>query len=51
MSIDDTDKFEQYKTKKIRPIANTWYDWLINYINKLIKKSVSGFKEKVISFF
>ena len=29
MSIDDMDKFEQKEIKKIRPIRNTWYDWLI----------------------
>ena len=23
------DKFEQKEIKKIRPIENTWYDWLI----------------------
>ena len=25
-SIDDMDKFEQKKKKKIRPIENIWYD-------------------------
>ena len=29
-SIDDIDKFELQEVKKIRPIKNTWYDWLIN---------------------
>ena len=29
--------------KKIRPIKNTWYDWLINYIPEPIRKSVGGF--------
>ena len=29
VSIDDMDKFEQKEIKKIRPIRNTWYDWLI----------------------
>ena len=24
------DKFEQKGMKKIRPIENRWYDWLIN---------------------
>ena len=51
VSIDDMDKFEQEKVKKIRPIKNTWYDWLVNYIPELIRKSVGGFKEKTISFF
>ena len=29
---------------------NTWYDWFVNYIPDLIRKSVGGFKNKVISF-
>ena len=33
VSIDDMDKFPQTEMKKIRPIKNTWYDWLINYIH------------------
>ena len=37
--------------KKIRPVKNTWYDWLINYILEPIRKSVSGFKDKIVSFF
>ena len=32
-------KFEQKGIKKIRPIKNTWYDWLINYISVPIRKS------------
>ena len=35
--------------KKIRPIKNTWYDWLINYIPEPIRKIVGCFKDKVIS--
>ena len=50
MSIDDMDKFEQ-KEMKIRPIKNTWYDWLINYIHETIRKSVGGFNDKIASFF
>ena len=38
------DRFEEEEMKKIRPIKNTWYDWLINYIPKPIRKSVSVFK-------
>ena len=38
VSIEDMDKFEQKEMKKIRPIKNSWYDWLINYIPKPIKK-------------
>ena len=30
MSIDDMEKFEQKEMKKIRPIKNIQYDWLIN---------------------
>ena len=30
MSIDDMEKFEQKEMKKIRPIKNIRYDWLIN---------------------
>ena len=26
-----------------------WYDWLINYIPEAISKSVSGFKDKIVS--
>ena len=44
------DKFEQKEMKKTRPIKNTWYDWLINYILEPIRKSAGGFKDKVISF-
>ena len=38
------DRFEEEEMKKIRPIKNTRYDWLINYIPKPIRKSVSVFK-------
>ena len=38
VSIYDMDRFERKETKKIRPIKNTWYDWLINYIPEPIKK-------------
>ena len=51
MSIDDIDKFEQNEMKKIRPIKNTWYDWLISYIPELIRKSVAGFKDKIVNLF
>ena len=40
------DKFEQKEMKKIRPIKNTSYDWLINYIPEPIRKSAGGFKNK-----
>ena len=51
LSIDDMDKFEQKEMKKIRLIQNTWYDWLVNYIPEPIRKSVVGFKDKIVSLF
>ena len=45
------EKFEQQKIKNIRPIKSTWYDCLINYIPEPIRKSVGGFKDKVVSHF
>ena len=47
--MHDMDKFEQKEMKKIRPIGNTWYDWFINYIPVSLRKSLGGFKDKVIS--
>ena len=32
-----------------RPIINTWYELLINYIPEPIRRSVAGFKVKVVS--
>ena len=37
--------------RKIRTIKNTWYDWLINYIPEPVRKSVGGFKDKIVSLF
>ena len=45
------DKFEQKVMKKIRPIETNWYDCLINYIPKPIRKSAGGFKDKIVSLF
>ena len=45
------DKFEEKEMKKIRPVKNIWYDWLINYIPERIRKSAGDFKNKVISLF
>ena len=42
---------ENKEMKKIKPIKNAVYDWLINYINEPITKSVCAFKEKIISLF
>ena len=47
VSIDDVDKFEQKEMKKIRPIKNTWYDWLINYISESIRDIVVGGFSKI----
>ena len=35
------DRFGKKGMKK-RPIKNTWYSWLINYIPVSIRKTVSG---------
>ena len=51
VSIDDMDKFEQKEMKKIRPIKNTWNDWLINYIPKPKTKIVGTFKDIIVSLF
>ena len=51
ISIDDMNKFQEKEMKKIIPIKNTWYDWLINYIPEPIRKIVGGFKDTVISLF
>ena len=45
------DNFEQKEIKKIRPIKNNWYDWLINYIPEHIRENVGGFKDKIVSLF
>ena len=45
------DKFEQKEMKKIKPVKNTWYDWLINYFPEPISKSVDGFKDKTVGLF
>ena len=36
---------------KIRPIKNTCYHCLINYIPAPIRKSVGGFRDNVINIF
>ena len=51
VSIDDMDKLEQKEMKKIRPIKNTWCDWLSNCIPESIGKSADGFKDKIVSLF
>ena len=44
-------KFKQKEMKKIRPIKNTWYDWLINYIPEPTRKCVDSFEERVACLF
>ena len=51
VSLNDMIKFKQREKKKINPIKNTCYDWLINYISEPIRKSVGSFKDKVIIIF
>ena len=51
VSTDYMNKFEEEKMKKKRTIKDTWYDWLINFIPEPIRKSESGFKDKVVSLF
>ena len=51
VSIDDMKKFDQKEMKERGPIKNTWFDWLINYISKPIRKSVGAFKDKIVSHF
>ena len=51
MSIDYKDKFQQKEMRKIRPIKNTYYDWLVNYIPESIRKSAGSFKDKIIILF
>ena len=49
--MDNMDKFEQKEMNKIKPVKNTWYDWLINYIPQPIRKIVDGYKNKAVIFF
>ena len=35
--------------KKIKPVINTQYEWLISYISEPIRKNVSGLKDKIVS--
>ena len=45
------DKFEQKEMKKKRPIKNNSYNLFFDFIPKPIRKSVGGFKYKVVSLF
>ena len=37
--------------KEIRPIKNTWNDWLLDYIPEPIIKIAFGLKDKIVSLF
>ena len=37
LSIYDMDSFERKEMNKIRPVNNTWFDWLINNIPEPIR--------------
>ena len=45
------DKFEQKEMMKMRPIKNTWHDWLINCTSEPIRKSTGGSKDKIVRLF
>lgn len=47
--MDDIDKFGEKEMEKIRPIENTWCDWLISYIPEHLSRSVGDFKDKTES--
>ena len=51
VSINDMDRFEKEEMKKVSPVKNTWYDWLVNYIPKPMRKSGGVFKDKIVSLF
>ena len=53
VSIDDMDKFEQREMKKIRQNKNNNYiiKAIINHIPEPIRKSIGGFKDKIVSLF
>ena len=42
-------RFGKKEMKKIRPIKSTCYESLINYIPEHIRKSVNGFKDKIVN--
>ena len=51
VSVDDMDWFGRKEIKKIRLTKNTWFDWLTNFVPESIRKSVGGFKDKIVSLF
>ena len=49
VSIEDMKMFEKKEMKKIKPVKNTWHQWLIIYILEPIRKSVHGLKDQIVS--
>ena len=49
VSIEDMKMFEKKEMKKIKPVKNTWHQWLISYILEPIRKSVHGLKDQIVS--
>ena len=45
------DIFEEEEMKKMRPIKNTWYNLVINFIPRPIRKSASVLKGKVLNLY
>ena len=43
--------FIELKEWELRPLKNTWYCSLINYIPETIRKSADGFKDKIVNLF
>ena len=41
---------KELKDREVK-IKSTWYDWLIIYIPELIRKTIGGFKDKIVSLF
>ena len=40
-SPQEMDEFEKEEMKKSRPVVKAWYDWLVDYVRKPIKNTVS----------
>ena len=51
VSIYDMYRFRKKEMNKVRPVKNTWYDWLINCIHEPVSKILAGLKEKIVSLF
>ena len=51
--VDEMDRIKKKRNEEIKTNEeiNTWCDWLTNYILKSIRKSVDGFKNKLLSLF